>query len=60
MLIKFEKEINNCYECPCTTYVHEQGFSGVCCNFITYGDIPQKGILKDCPFREENKKSVDK
>lgn len=53
--IKIEKEIENCYECPLTTEVYTQGFCGTVCEFDTYSIIPREGILKNCPFRKENK-----
>lgn len=51
--IKLEKEIENCYECPFTVYIYEQGFCGTCCKFNPYVIIPNKGIYEKCPFRKE-------
>lgn len=50
VLIKYEKEIENCYQCPFKEWHSEQGFCADCCKFINYGKIPRKGILKKCPF----------
>lgn len=54
--IKFEKEIENCYECPFTEYIYEQGFCGTCCKFKEYAVIPKKGIREKCPFKVNNEK----
>lgn len=48
------KTIEKCTECPFTIHIYEQGFCGNCCKFITYGTIPNKGILKDCPLKKED------
>ena len=55
MIIKYEKEINHCYECPFTEKICSQGFSATCCQFILYGIIPEEGIQESCPFKEANK-----
>ena len=55
--IKFEKEIENCHECPFTEYIYEQGFCGICCKFGAYAVVPKEGIRKECPFRVENEEN---
>lgn len=53
MLIKYEKEINNCYECPFKERVYEHGFSGTLCHFkLGYETIPKHGIFDDCIFKQ--------
>lgn len=52
MKIIIEKEIENCYECPFHSYVSEQGYCADECKYISYGTIPEKGILKNCPFKK--------
>lgn len=56
MKIKIEMEIENCYDCPLVRQVREQGYCATECKYTPYGEIPDKGIRKDCPF----KKSLDK
>jgi len=60
MKITFEKEIENCYECPFREYIYEQGFCGECCRFNVYQKIPCKGILKSCPFLKGEKSNGTK
>lgn len=55
MKIIIEKEIENCYECPFHSYVSEQGYCGDECKYISYGTIPEKGILKNCPFKKKER-----
>ena len=55
MKIKIEMEIENCYDCPFTRKVYEQGYSATDCKYIAYGEIPKKGIRKDCPFLKEER-----
>ncbi len=50
MKIKIEMEIENCYDCPFVRKVYEQGYCATECKYIMYGEIPKKGIRKDCPF----------
>lgn len=53
MLIKIEEEIEHCYQCPYAVSWVEQGAHGTDCSKIdNYASIPDKGIRKDCPFRE--------
>lgn len=58
IIIKFEKEIEHCYECPFTERVWEQGFSGTCCKFNYYITIPKQGVLESCPFLKEEDKNI--
>ena len=48
-MIKIEMEIENCYNCPFIRKIHEHGYCATVCH-IMYGEIPLKGIRKDCPF----------
>ena len=49
-MIKVEMEIENCYSCPFIRKIHEHGYCATVCQHIMYGEIPLKGIRKDCPF----------
>lgn len=55
MLITIQKEVKNCYECPCKSRIVEHGCSGYVCNEIKqpYAFIEDKGIREDCPFIEK-------
>ena len=54
IIIKIEKEIENCFDCPFVEKVYEHGYSGSDCSKLgCYSTIPEKGIRKDCPFRKE-------
>jgi len=54
VLIKFEKEIHNCGECPFTVDIREMGYCATDCRLLSaYATIPNSGIRKDCPFRKE-------
>lgn len=51
MKITFEKEINNCNECPFAEYVNTQGYSATECSRLPpYSTIPDEGIRYNCPF----------
>lgn len=55
--VKFEKDIKHCYLCPFKKTSHP---FDVCPLLDEYDQIiPYKGIHKSCPFREENKKTID-
>jgi hypothetical protein len=57
VIIKFEKEIKHCYDCPFTCNVYEQGYSGTDCSKLgAYSTIPKEGIREDCPFRNKGKR----
>ena len=57
VIIKIEKEIEHCYECPYAYDVYEQGYSGTECSELgIYKEIPKEGIRKDCPFRNKGKR----
>lgn len=49
--IKIEKTIENCRDCPCTSYLYEHGCCGDVCWFGSYNFIPEQGIREDCPFK---------
>ena len=53
MKIKIEMEIENCYNCPFIRKIYEQGYCATVCDHIMYGEIPKKGIRKDCPFSKK-------
>ena len=59
MKIKIEMEIENCYDCPFAHKVYEQGYCATECKHIMYGEIPRKGIRKDCPFLKEKSRKVN-
>jgi hypothetical protein len=53
MLIKFEKEIEHCMECPFKEQVREMGYSGYECSLLgCYATIPSIHIRNDCPFNK--------
>lgn len=53
VIIRIEKEIENCFDCPFVKKVYEHGYSGSDCSKLgCYSTIPEKGIRKDCPFRK--------
>jgi hypothetical protein len=55
MLIKFEKEIEHCMECPFKEQVYEMGYSGYDCSLLgCYATIPSIYIRKDCPFAKKS------
>ena len=52
MKIKIEIEIENCYECPFAKEVREMGYCATECGQLgCYSTIPDRGIRKDCPFK---------
>jgi hypothetical protein len=54
VIVKFEEEIEDCYECPFKHKVYEQGYSDyVCSKRGAYASIPDDGIRPDCPFRKK-------
>ena len=54
MKIKIEMEIENCYDCPFKTRVHEQGYSATeCTKLPPYNPIAEKGFLPNCPFLQK-------
>jgi len=59
--VKFEKDIEDCYCCPLKETVREMGSTFDVCRMLDGYDaiIPHEGIHKSCPFREENKKTID-
>lgn len=55
VVIKFEKEIENCYECPFRQYYSEHGNSGYeCTKAGAYSFTPASGILNYCPFLKKD------
>lgn len=54
MLIKFEKEIEHCMECPFKERAYEMGYGGYECSLLgCYANIPSIHIRNDCPFKKE-------
>ena len=53
IIIKFEKEIESCSQCPFAHKVYEQGYSATECSKLgIYETIAENGIREDCPFRK--------
>lgn len=53
VIVKFEKEIKYCSQCPFACKVYEHGYSAVECSKLgSYKTISEDGIRKDCPFRK--------
>lgn len=60
VVIKFEKEVENCRECPFCNYDSDEQFSWHYCKVgeSHFHNLPFEGIDKYCPYlkkeREEN------
>lgn len=59
--VKFEKDVKHCYCCPFKETMHARYYTFDICPLLDGYDqtIPYRGIHKSCPFREENKKTLD-
>lgn len=55
MIIRYEKEIKSCWECPFTQYSYDPSFgiNGMFCRFSDdiYTPISKEEFKEDCPFK---------